>query len=566
MQLGVSISSNNDFSEIISEDLFGGNFLAHKYTDIDAQNIGELVRDLGVTSLRYPGGTITELYFDISDPDNDANNEMPENWLGLSDFQNFAAEQGLSINIVLPTMNFLSSSTDFEGNRYEEVDENLLREFVEATVAGYYGDAQINSFEIGNEYWLAPGMTSIEYGRVASRMAKVLDEELERLSDQYPDANNIDIVAQIGYNFGSANFSDDYDDSYNGTDILDDLNSKYNLELGQEALFQSGEVNWTYVQNLLVLSEFNAHELSSIDGASLHIYNADTVDEDSSEFLLSTYERTWLETTPNLETYVTEWNQETSSEFLDKFNDYGLFQAQEILETIDEFADHGVDYAEIWPLLHNTPNALSQTLTYEGDLTPSGLLFSYLSDELPGKSAIELVNSEDDQSSDIFLFYGDGSATVFVSATTEGQSQIEIDLSNIFESVSEVEAKVLTSAIMDEAGSRYATGQFDQVDTDSLLSAANISTTLDHGEILVIEFNGYQPTDEFSSVMAEIDSEIQDVAEVSPSTDLEDIIPIIESEYDVNDSDNGEEDDDDTDFDIGLLLMPLLLLATLAGI
>ena len=90
----------------VSDDMFGGNFL------IDRDRMGdgtydEAIADLGLTNLRYPGGTVTEWFFDITDPDKTTGwDPERQDWrelLPLSEFLADAAAQGVGVDIVLPT-------------------------------------------------------------------------------------------------------------------------------------------------------------------------------------------------------------------------------------------------------------------------------------------------------------------------------------------------------------------------------------------------------------------------------------------------------------------------------
>ena len=50
---------------------FGGNALALRDRVGDEGTYDDVARTLGVEHIRYPGGSLTEYYFDIRNPDND---------------------------------------------------------------------------------------------------------------------------------------------------------------------------------------------------------------------------------------------------------------------------------------------------------------------------------------------------------------------------------------------------------------------------------------------------------------------------------------------------------------
>ncbi len=53
----------------ITSGLFGGNFLSTTDRIADNGTFDEVDAEIGLTNLRYPGGSLTEHYFDITNPD-----------------------------------------------------------------------------------------------------------------------------------------------------------------------------------------------------------------------------------------------------------------------------------------------------------------------------------------------------------------------------------------------------------------------------------------------------------------------------------------------------------------
>ena len=120
MTMQLSVSSILD--QTVQPTTFGGNFLFNR--DELGQGSGDfnaLANELGVDSLRYPGGAITEFMFDLENPDStvgyDINGDEQE-LVGLSDFFDFAETEGKSVTVVIPTRDFLSKAIDLNGNRF----------------------------------------------------------------------------------------------------------------------------------------------------------------------------------------------------------------------------------------------------------------------------------------------------------------------------------------------------------------------------------------------------------------------------------------------------------------
>ncbi|UWQ07291.1 hypothetical protein [Aliiroseovarius crassostreae] len=547
--LGVGFAENNDYN-VVEGELFGANFLAHKYDLAGDTNIEELIEDLGATSMRYPGGSITEYFFDLNDPnqsvvvDVDGHLQPPGTeleWVPLNDFLDFASASDLPVTIVLPTRNFIANTADANGDRWAAVDSELLGGFIEDLVSGKYGDADIIGLELGNEYWHSGGMNSVEYGRVASKMTQIINEKLIELEESFPWADDIDIIVQGGFDFGPDRLGDQY--SGDAQDILEELNSKYGLSLGDDVVYSNGSINWTSVADHLILSEFNSAEFDGVDGIALHLYNDDIGHPNSSTFHLDNVNRTWLDRDPDLDIHVTEWNQDTFSDSLDPYEDYGLFQAQEILETVEEFALRGTEAAQIWPMLQVTRNALAQGTEYE-ELSPSGLLFSYLAENISGKHIIDMVETSSQTgvatNADTYLYYGEDEVTFFVSATGDGTNSVELDLSSIFEDFGTVNASILTVEDGENMGSKLAIGEFEAVAKAEIIDEEDnvLSASLEGGEILCMTISDFTPSHQFSEIINTLD----DVDTVDPELPFPAVEPVEPPEDDAEQSiDDGED-------------------------
>ncbi len=352
----------------ITPSLFGGNVLSYR-NDLSAEDgYAAAIDDLGITDLRFPGGSLTKYYFDINNPDSDtgvhSETGQVKPLIPLSDFMGFAAANGNSVTLVVPTRHYISDERDENGDRYAQIEEDELRDYIRDVVSGQYGAAEITAIEIGNEYWHSGDMTAVEYGRVASDMVKIIDSEIEALSDQFPAAKSIDIIVQMGQNDGTGELNDLAVEG-SSTEIVVGFEEAYNLDLDEDAIYSGGQVNYANIANEMIISEFEkSGALEAVDGVVAHVYSHGADYEGSRTFLLNQLDATWLEDYPDLETYVTEWNLKGSTDFLDKDNDFGLKQAAEMLNLIEEFAQYDVDSANVWPLIQVTDNALSTSGAY----------------------------------------------------------------------------------------------------------------------------------------------------------------------------------------------------------
>ena len=85
--------------------LFGGNILIHRNQIGDDGTYDELAEALGITAIRYPGGSVTEFYFDISDPDRAVathpNTGEEQTLIPYSNFMSYAAAEGVNGGAIL---------------------------------------------------------------------------------------------------------------------------------------------------------------------------------------------------------------------------------------------------------------------------------------------------------------------------------------------------------------------------------------------------------------------------------------------------------------------------------
>ncbi|MGR3377413.1 hypothetical protein [Salipiger abyssi] len=515
-------------SEPIGAELFGANILAHRDSLEEEARLSTLVEELGVTAMRYPGGSLTEVYFDIANPDAATvyhrDTGESRDFIAISDFFGFAEAHDLPVTLVIPTRDQLSEDRDANGDRYAEVDEEALRGFVHDTVSGAYGGAEIQAFEIGNEYWGSGLMSAAEYGRVASEIARIVDDELAGLSGAHPQAAAVEIVVQMGTNFGVSSLDEDYQTAASATEILDDLNARYDLELDGEVIRGNGDVNWIEVNNHIVMSYFDEPpETEAVDAIAGHVYSKEPAVDGQRSLMLDAISETWGEDPrfAELETYVTEWNQSGHTGHFERDEDYGLFQAHEMLNMTEEFARAGVDQAHVWPMLQNSDNALSTGHSHDA-LSPAGRFFAMMSQELPGKTMLDF-NAADPRETeaelpnvDLHGFYGDGEVTFYIASTAQVPSETLIDTAQLFHSAETVGARRLGVEQGDAPGSNSATAVLEELDPEEVFIDGYINAELDRGEILEVTISDFKPTAAFSDALSVLETRDDTVPDLVP--------------------------------------------------
>jgi alpha-L-arabinofuranosidase len=574
--------------------LFGGNVLAPRSSMTGENGYATAISDLGVSTLRYPGGSLTEYSFDITRPDDaittDSQTGQSTDFIPLSEFMNYAASTGHSVNIVIPTRTSFGTEMDDNGDRIPEFNHEELKTFVTDVVAGKYGSAKVVSFEFGNEYWGSGEMTASEYGSLVNEMTGVVSDALGE--SDVAGASDVKILVQIGYNFGSSSLTSQYE-GMSSTDIIADVEHTYGVDLDSKlAVFGSGSMNWTYINNEIIIGQIDSESMAQIDGIVPHVY---TTSESSRYFSFDTISNTWLQENPDLEIHVTEWNQK-GSENPDEGGDFGLFQAHEMLNIMEGFMLEGIDQAQVWPLIQNTPNALSIGQDYSG-MTVPGEMFSMMSDTLPGKMALDfsLTDRETEYSEDgmdVHAFAGEGELTFYVVSTshTEGLST-KVDINNLVESYGSVDTLQLGVEDDINPGSTKSIAELENVPEDEIIKDGVLSIDLAPGEILEITFRDVVPTDEFKDVFdaanaGEVFMDGEDIPDEDPGTqdpvtsdDAPGETPHVDPTtglptIDIKDTpmDTQEDDDDSSEGDDGgigdmawaLMLLPILALAGMA--
>lgn len=489
-----------------SQGLFGANVLATRSSLEQGGDYDRLIEELGVGSFRYPGGSLTERYFDITNPNaslvTDRDTGETRDFIPLNEALSYAGAEGLSVTVVIPTRNLLSTTADANGDRFAAIDEDALRGFVRDVVSGVHGSAEIEAFELGNEYWGSGQMTSVEYGRLASEMAVIVNDELNALN------SDADIIVQSGANFDYARLNEQFSSDMSGADIVAALNASHGLNLDADSLYSSGEVNWTNVANEMILSEFDTEaERSAVDQVAVHVYSRGQVTESQRSFFLNNTDETWGEQIPEAQIAVTEWNTAGNTGSLDRNSDYGLHQSHEMINIMEEFLRYDVETAHVWPLIQNTPNTLSVD-DGQADLTPGGAIFSMMQEALPGKTAIDLTPESgadtevEEDGIALHGFWEPDELLFYVAATEEGGADTSVDFSGLVSEAGRVEITVLGVTEGDPIGANTSTVEIEALDPASVMAGTTLSVQMNQGEIMQVRMFGFTPSQEFQDVIS----------------------------------------------------------------
>ena len=501
------LASISSFATTYTTDHFGANILSTRDRLGDEGTYDEAVDRLGVGTIRYPGGSLTERYFDITDPDQ----EMTQHYLTgadqpllpMSDFMAFAEATGRAVLIVLPTRTQLSQQADSNGDRFAVIDEDALRTFLQDTLDGLYGSPRIAGFEIGNEYWDSGQMTSVEYGRVASTMARIINEELSA----HPDAETLFADTQILVQMGLANGYANLSSRYTGTaeEQLAQVSADYNLPLDNSFIYSSGKVAWAKVANQLVIREFDTpEEQASVDGIVAHVYSRGEFQTSSHSFELRTLTKAWGEDFPDAKPVVTEWNVRAPGR--DAQNDFGLVQAGEMLDLMQVFGLYEVSSAYVWAVQQGSQSNLSGDEGKPVDKV-AGAFFRMMSEDLPGTRAIVLQGAAPKESeivlenAEVHVFAGPEKMVVyFQSLSPDSSHETTVDLSGLVTGFESIRMTKLGVEPGDAPGSSSARPVITELSPEDHHDNGFLSVNLGPREIVQVTIEGV----DFTPAMAEI--------------------------------------------------------------
>ncbi|WP_172297205.1 calcium-binding protein [Pseudoruegeria sp. HB172150] len=346
--MDLTLETITSYAAAVSDRMFGGNILI----DRDRLGVGtfdEAIAALGLKSVRYPGGTVTELYFDVTNPDA-TTAQHPDtgatvDLLPFSEFMAHCAANGLTADIVLPTRTALLSGA--QGERMVDPEAvTAIRAFVRDILKGHYGDVTVDTFEIGNEYWLGGAMTAEEYGRVSSAFALAIQREVD----------NFVATAQPGADWTEPSIA---------------------VQIGQ---YGKHDTRPGWQQNELIMAEFSTAEAAAVDAIVGHYYNGGGFDSVTQTNWFFDRMDEWNDNAKfsGLDAIVTEWNTDHAHT-----QEFGLRQSATMLHMFSEMVALGVDGAWAWPVQQNTTNDLfgNEGQTF---LTTGGEMFRLISENLSG--------------------------------------------------------------------------------------------------------------------------------------------------------------------------------------
>lgn len=390
----------------ITSNHFGGHMLATKDTPDAGGPVDRLDDLLGTTSLRWPGGSVTEniaregrlddLFGEPGDPGS------PDRLVTLREAQEFAHERGDTLQVVLPTKHLLKEGPLGEREIDEEAMDALMAHVTDA-LDGLHGPMVIEHIEIGNEWWGGlrdgTGMTASEYGRIANMMTKKLAnvfEEHAETADEDWEAPKIGVQAGVGWVANS------------NTDILAELDMEARADIG--AIVQHFYPDTLEDVALRGIVFSHANDMREAEGMN------------NPDFLMS------------------EWNVHGL-----EHSDLGMMQTATFLEAFDMMIENGVTDANVWgtnykfldtrlaQMSHNAWDGVAPedvTLT----LTPVGHVYRIMATELPGTELGDhdvpdvVIEADDPDALRVNSYVSDDKTIIFLSSRSDEPVTVTLDM------------------------------------------------------------------------------------------------------------------------------------------
>lgn len=457
-----SLSITQDASQpfygtTVTYDQLGGNFLFNRVAFNEGTGAGafdETAAELGIRHVRYPGGSMTEAQFDLSNPDNTfqpvdlrtgapiANSERHA-ITPMGEFLEFARDAKAKASIVLPTLQYREAV--LAGGAALEAVKTEVKAFI-TDLMSRPGQWWVKTLELGNE-WVNAGFTAEEYGQVASVMAEAIREVYQTSSGHKPV-----VAIQL---------------SQSGDDIAE-----------TEA----------------ILAQLSAPAKSVIKGAIFHNFRitpwqAENVTERKFSHVPVAEE---ILGKP-LQVIISEWNVGNQSA------QDGLAQAAGLLELAHQQISRGVDVAHVWSVFENNTTRLADNVSDPSEaanLMIGGEILQQMIVSLPGTQVIGIETNQDfdndGQTDGLLHAYGSigGGTVVFFSSLSASVTELVLDPGVLGASVAnsaEVWATVLGVGIgVDPLSPDAAPVVYSWAVSDP----SDLSFLLDPYEILRLEFTG----------------------------------------------------------------------------
>ena len=461
----------------IDERLFGGN-LVFSQDRLDG-TFPSRAAETGLEIIRFPGGHVTEAFFDPANPDadsitfvNDLGVAVTLDLVPLTDFLDYAREDDLGAIIVVPVQRYLNAWRDEGGVRPEILTPEDIAAIQSYVTTVLQSGVPVHAIEIGNEPCLC-GVNDADYGKIVNEMALIVHDTLE----DFQAAGNL----PEGY--------------------VHPL-----LSLVTTPYFFTADTNGdgvaTFEESLQErFGQLSPEALANVDAITIHRYVAGNYDA------IDNFQAPWLQAEQadalagrDLDLIVTEWNISATQNGVFRWAnateaqreglDTGLKHAGAVAAMFHEMVVNNVDLAAFWAVQQQNDVSFALREGSTTDLRAGGRMFGYLSDNVQGMRAIEL----DRPSRDFDLHgFADTERQFLVINSRLGETQgIEIDLEPLAGPVGGGWVHIMSAAQGQDPRDPNVQTEIEQLPLSEVLVNGRLSLTLDPWEIAILSLDAGQ--------------------------------------------------------------------------
>lgn len=402
----------------VSEAMFGGNDLfKYNWLSGPTASFKDAADLVGLSSLRYPGGTMTESDFDVFHPDGPPLNAVAGTpYVGITEFLNFASASERPVTITLPTAKMYVGQYNANSSSPREIQQTYLEAVLSyvrnlLTQDDLGGDAlpdvPISAFELGNEYWggESGNMTGKEYGRLVNTLAPALADLFDEILGS--GAPHPQILVQMGSPWGRQ-YSNGIYSSLVGTDEW-----AHKIQISNHDIIDQ----ITDPDAIAAISGLIEHYYYSEQGTALpqNSQAVQYIDADFAQWAAAGY--------ANANLFITEWgvDQHNTTQF-------GLKSASVLIEQMEHMLVMGVDAAFAWPV-QGWETALAGSTNSKPVLSPAGAAFKLMAENLVGTTL--LAGESSNGPLEVDTFASDRTIIFYVMSRSEDLQRVDLDVSKI---------------------------------------------------------------------------------------------------------------------------------------
>lgn len=499
-EISNSLSANNSK---LTEDHFGGVIVNSASIDtfdhigFDNETI-QAIKDLNLTTIRYPGGTEAEQKIDWSSGQN-----MPDRPIKLDQIKgaiDVCAELNLKFSFTFPVKEFVSKGvTDLEKQQIS----SFIKEIADYTILK---NVSFDSLKVGNEYNVgADRINAKEYGIVASELSPTIGTTLvTAFTNSTQEKPSVLIESGASWHYQRpSNPENPYDHDDNGVADYSEIMEEFSTV---EASYIDGidihnlTLDLTYTEALPGTSKSYVYGgENSAEGGSALSSNGNY--QYGSQYQLTQLISHWNNATGgfsniDLEFHTLAWslpNNDTSNSEKDSLDNTGsqgasLANAPLLFLQMHNFSSLGLDSSFYWTPL-NAAAKITNAFVFASNnnnsqvYRPAGEVFAVMQEQLLGFTAIEFDTDPSVGSTLVRGFQNDEDETVlYIANLSSDNDTITLDSKNIL------------SVLKGD-------GNIDDINA-IMFDATTPSIALDpNAQIIVTQLDGMQMLDESSGTL-----------------------------------------------------------------